>query len=78
MACNTLKLNEEKTEYLIIASKHIYAKAKGISTLKVGDIEVKESSTARNIGAIVDTHMDLDAHIKSVVKSCYMHLRAIS
>jgi exonuclease III len=73
---NKLKLNEEKTEYILVGSTHFHQNVSGLmSTVLVGDEVIHASGAARNIGAIVDTHLNMRDHVTSVTAACYMHLR---
>ena len=74
---NHLKLNESKTEYLVIGSKHNVAKAQQVSTLQIGLETVEAVECAKNIGIIIDTSLTMEPHINYVVRSCYFHIRRI-
>jgi hypothetical protein len=76
MKSNFLKLNDSKTEFLILGSHHQLAKVPP-SSITIGDISVSTSSTARNIGAIFDCHLSMTSHVSSICQSCYIHLRNI-
>ena len=44
---------------------------------EVGSATVSFSKTARNLGAVFDSAMDMKAHVNSVCRSGYMHIRTI-
>ena len=73
---NKLKLNEDKTELVIIAPSRQYHKVK-FNSITIGDVEVLGSPTAKNLGAIFDNSMTLNPHITSLIKSCNHQLRSI-
>jgi hypothetical protein len=75
---NHLKLNTSKTEYLVLGSAHIRKQISGISSLEIGDAKIEACDSARNIGAVIDSCLDMKKHINSVSKSCYVHLKHIS
>ena len=77
MRDNMLKLNDNKTEFLLIQSKH-NTKVPEVTSLHVGDADVKAVSCARNIGVMLDDKLTMVDHIKSVCKSSYFHLRNIA
>ena len=77
MKTNMLKLNDEKTEFLVISSRHT-SKTPVVSSLCVGHTAVDAVPSARNIGLILDNKLTMEDHIKSVCKSSYMHLRNIA
>ena len=78
MAQNFLKLNDDKTEFLLLTSKHLNGSIAFPSSIRVGDLDVAAVSMARNIGAMFDTHVSLDQHVRSISKSCYFQLHNIS
>ena len=45
--------------------------------IKVGNSQIKPSTTARNLGVTFDSHLNLESHINSVCRSAYFHLRNI-
>jgi hypothetical protein len=76
MRINKLKLNEDKTELLVIKSNRLPHKIT-VDKIQIGDCMVRSSPTARNLGAIFDDTMSLKPHVTSVVKSCNFQLRSL-
>ena len=76
MSSNKLKLNEDKTELLIILLCRQTHKC-NIESLSIGGCEIKSSGTVRNLGVIFDNTMLLKSQINNVVKNCHFHLREI-
>ncbi|KAL9978146.1 hypothetical protein ACROYT_G015633 [Oculina patagonica] len=68
MAVNKLKLNQEKTEVVLISSRY----------LQIGNVNVVPTSSARNLGAIFDQCFNLEEHIKSICKSSHYHIRNLA
>ena len=77
MCTNNLKLNDSKTEFLALGTTHQLAKV-GDVAIKIGDESISASSSARNIGVVFDSNMDMIAQVNQITKSCYHHLRSIS
>ena len=73
MSDHQLKMNNDKTEVLLIASKQVSQKI-GQCSLQIGDHTITPSVTARNIGVVMDSQASMEAHITAVCKSCYMHI----
>ena len=71
-----LKLNGDKTEYMVIQSKYVKDKVP-IPPLAIGDTYVKPSDHARNIGVTFDTSLNMEKHISNVTRSASMTLRDI-
>ena len=78
MRRNFLKLNDAKTEFLVLGSKHQLAKIPSPSTVSIGEARVTSATTACNIGAIFDCHLSMNHQISSICQSCYIHLRNIN
>jgi hypothetical protein len=76
MKQNKLKLNDKKTELLIIAPARQTQKV-SIDMIKIGDSEVKTAAKAKNLGVTFDRTMCLHDHVTSIVKSCNFQLRSI-
>jgi hypothetical protein len=77
MTANKLKLNENKTEALIVYASSTRLKPMKIP-LRVGEETVPLASTARNLGVILDSHLSLDDHVRSICKRAFFHLHRIS
>ena len=63
MILNGLKLNEEKTELLLLSSR--YRPSPSLEFV-------------RNLGVIFDPRADMEHHIKKICKTCHFHLTNIS
>ena len=77
MLINLLKLNDSKTEVLLIGSHQQRAKC-SIPSLTVGNSSVSVKSSARNLGVIFDDSLSMDLQVKSMCKGMYYHLYNIS
>ena len=77
MAINFLKLNDSKTEFIIIGTNQNIVKVSEW-TVSVGDAEVLPSMTVRDIGAMLDSALTMRAHVNSTLKSCYFQIRCLS
>ena len=75
MAENKLKLNDDKTEFILISSPHNSTEINHLK-IKIGE-ETVTSSSARNLGVVFDSLFNMETHITSVCQSCYFHLRNI-
>ena len=72
-----LKLNEDKTEFMLIQSRH----AKNpltVNSLRVGQSFVEPTQCAKNIGVTFDCQLSMDKHIRNVSRSAFYSLRNIS
>ena len=76
-AKNKLKLNESKTESLLIAKpsiKKVYPQI----TFKINENILTTSSKARNLGVIFDDKMTFNDHVDSLCKSLYCEVHRIN
>ena len=69
----SLKLNDKKTEMLLISTKQLATKL-NCHTLLIGEHEVTPATVVRNIGVIMDTHASMEAHVNNVSRTAYYHL----
>ena len=76
MIKNKLKINDSKTEFLVLSSSFFKQQFNDLQ-INVGNIEINPSLSARNLGVIFDSHLNLESHINSVCRSAYFHLRSI-
>ena len=73
-----LKLNDEKTEALLIHSKSSFSNLDQPSSILIGSSDIPFSKTTRNLGYIMTDDMSSDAHINFICRSAYGALRRIS
>ena len=71
---NTLQLNEDKTETLVIAPDDSIP---GINQY-LGDLGQSVKPSLRNLGVVFDKDMSLVQHCKQLTKNCFFQLRNIS
>ena len=77
MRQNCLKLNDTKTEFMVMGSKHQLSLVKNVS-LKIGTEDIQSVPKARNIGAVFDASLEMKDQVNQVTKSCYAQLRSIA
>ena len=77
MAINVLKLNDAKTDFIVLGSKHQLRKVK-TESIKVGDADILQNSTVKNIGATFDSTLNLHEQIVKTCKSAWFNLYQIS
>ena len=77
MRKNHLKLNDAKTEFIIIWYHTELHHLSGNDGIKIGDSIIKASPSARNIGAIFDRSLTMKDHIHAMCRACYCHIRNI-
>ena len=76
MLLNNLRLNNDKTELLVLHAKH--RPKPPLDSINVGDATVEPKSSARNIGAIFEDTMSFEEHVNDLYKTAFYHIRNIS
>ena len=69
-----LKLNNDKTEFMVMQSPH-NVRVYGIPSLEPPGRILQSTDAARNLGCYFDRHMQLDRLISSYCSSAYYHIR---
>ena len=77
MIKNKLKIIDSKTEILLLTSSFFKQLFNDLQ-INVSSTEINPSLSARNLGVIFDSHLNLESHINYVCRSAYFHLRNIS
>ena len=73
MALHRLKLNDDKTEYLLILSFANSSKIT-VQTIPIRDSGITSTFAARNIGVVFDDKMDREADKFKVCQTCFFWL----
>ena len=77
MKINFLKLNDSKTEFILLGTRYQLQMVNKIS-IKIGDAIIRPTNCARNLGYIYDAKLKNNSHINKLVSTCYVTLRRIS
>ena len=70
---NKLKLNPDKTEFLVISSARNASKVK-VESLNVGKDTINRVNVVRNLGILMDTTLSMHAQVANVRKVCYYYI----
>ena len=76
MIRNKLKINDDKTEFLVITSSR--AKFTENIHLSIGEENISSSNSCKSLGVMLDSHFSMDTQINSLCKATYFHLHNIS
>jgi len=77
MEGNNLKLNDDKTDAIVIASPHLSSRV-AIPSVRVGTSEIPPSPVVTDLGVTFDSNMTMLEHIKKICAIAYFHLRNIA
>ena len=70
MVNHQLKLNDNKTEFIIIGSRHQLSKVR-MDSINVGLSEIKSASSLRDLGAWFDECMTMNKHVSKVCSKAF-------
>ena len=73
MCRNNLKLNDSKIEFLTLGSRSQLSNL-GDMSIRMGEDTVPASESAKNIGIVFESTMEMVAQVNQITKSCYIHL----
>ena len=76
MTGNFLKLNDDKSEFIVFGSKCLRDKV-NIPHFRIGNSSIVPASKVSSLGAYFDMDMTLNHHISEICKSSSFHLRNI-
>jgi len=74
MLHNRLKMNDGKTEMLLLSSPNSVLSGIRVS---VGDDMHESAGTVRNLGVVLDQTLSLNAHVSRICQSGYFQLRSL-
>lgn len=75
MNANKLRLNPEKTEFLLIGHEQQRNKYLDLFPYHLLHIPTTPAEKARNLGVIFDRNFNFRSHISAICRSCFYHLR---
>ena len=76
MIQNMLCLNQDKTEFFLIANRNVSAALSDIS-LKLGELSIQRSTSIKNLGITFDDSVTMYSQINTICKSVNFHIRNI-
>ena len=73
MSANFLQLNTDKSEIILFGP--LTTRSQLLHSL--GPMSTNVTSLAKNLGVLLDSDLHLEAQVKSVVRTCFFHIRNI-
>jgi hypothetical protein len=77
MRNNMLKLNDGKSELLVISSRGQLNHLTPDTSIMVGGHELEAKSAVRNLGVMLDKHLSMEDNISKVMSKCFMNIKKI-
>ena len=75
--CNGLVLNSDKSECILLGTVQRARTLPPFMHINVAGLCVPVSQTIKTLGITFDSHLTFNAHIQSLTKACYFHIRAL-
>ena len=75
MSVNTLKLNPEKTEFILIGSKNNHKQLLPHFPINILGNQVSPAQSVRNLRVVFDSNFSFSDHVSQVIKSTRVHAR---
>ena len=75
---NMLKLNDSKTELMLVTSKrskHLHSLPTSIT---MGNAQIPFKQSMKNLGFTLDCHLTMNAHVSNIARTCYFELRRLA
>ena len=74
-----LKLNDNKTELMIVTSKRTKHLHNLPTSITIGNAQIPFKQSVKNLGFTLDCHLTTNAHVSNIVRTCYFeHCRLAS
>ena len=74
MHVNKLKLNDDKTEAVLINPKKYNIENDHIL---IGEEKVEFANTAKNLGVFIDNNLNMNCHVTNISKAIYLEIRKL-
>ena len=74
MSTNKLKLNPDKTEFLLIGNERQRSRYLSMFPIELLGVETYPAKSARNLGVIFDKNFNFRSHISAICSSCIYHI----
>ena len=78
MDCNKLKLNDDKTESILIKSDRTMLPDSTPTSIPVDNSDIPFASHARNLGITISSNTTMDMHVTNIYRPAHAELRRIS
>ena len=78
MDCNKLKLDDNKTESVLIKSDRTMLPDSAPTSIRVGNSDIPFVTHARNLGITNTSNTIMDKYVTNICRSAYAELRRIS
>ena len=75
---NMLKLNDNKTELMLIISKSTKNLHNLPTSITIGNAQIPFKQSVQNLGFTLDCHLTMNAHVSNIARTCYYELHCLA
>ena len=75
---NMLKLNDNKTELMLVTSKRTKHLHSLPTSITIGNAQIPFKKSVMNLGFTLDCHLTMNAHVSNIARTCYFELRRLA
>ena len=75
---NMLKLNDNKTELMLVTSKRTKHLHSLPTSITIGNAQIPFKQSVKNLGFTLDCHLAVNAHVSNIARTCYFELRPLT
>ena len=75
---NMLKLNDSKTELMLVTSKRSKHLHNLPTSITIGNAQIPFKHSVKNLGLTLDCHLTMNAHVSNIARTCYYELRRLA
>ena len=75
---NMLKLNDSKTELMLVTSKRSKHLHNLPTSITIGNAQIPFKQSVKNFGFTLDCHLTMNAHVTNIAQTCYFELRRLA
>ena len=75
---NMLKLNDNKTELMLVTSKRTKRLHSLPTSITIGNVQISFKQSVMNLGFTLDCHLTINTHVSNIAHKCYFELHRLS
>ena len=75
---NMLKLNDNKTELMLVTSKRTKHLHNLPTSITMGNAQIPFKQSVKNLGFTLDCHLTMNTHVSNIARTCYFELRRLA
>ena len=75
---NVLKLDDNKTELMLVTSKGTKHLHNLPTSLSIGNVKIPLKLSVNNLDFVLDCHLSMNAHVSNIARTCYFEQRRLA